>query len=62
MSSPRLPDPPGTYDLAAPAELADPDVIVVPGGVAGTREAMRDAPLLSWLHSTAASARWVTSV
>jgi transcriptional regulator GlxA family with amidase domain len=44
------------------AEMSDPDVIVVPGGVGGTWQAMQDAPLLSWLRSAAVGARWVTSV
>jgi transcriptional regulator GlxA family with amidase domain len=47
----------GTLD-----EVSRPDVIVVPGGLAGTHQAMRDEQLLDWLRAAAPHTRWLTSV
>jgi cyclohexyl-isocyanide hydratase len=38
------------------------DVLFVPGGVAGTVDMMKDAEVLAFLRSRAATASWVTSV
>ena len=43
------------------AELPDPDVIVVPGGV-GTRALLDDETILGWLRAAAATATWTTAV
>ena len=43
------------------ADLAHPDVLVVPGGP-GTRELMRDEALLEWLRAAHATSAWTTSV
>ena len=43
------------------ADLAHPDVLVVPGGPA-TRELMRDEALLEWLRAAHATSSWTTSV
>lgn len=45
----------------AVADLPEPDVIVVPGGV-GSREAMQDEALLDWVRSAHRTSRWTTSV
>jgi putative intracellular protease/amidase len=42
-------------------ELADPEVLVVPGGY-GTRALMQDETMLSWLRQAHATSRWTTSV
>jgi putative intracellular protease/amidase len=49
-----------TADLSF-AELTDPDVIVVPGGI-GTRALMHDEPTLAWLRGAHRTAQWTTSV
>jgi putative intracellular protease/amidase len=46
---------------AAYADLPDPDVIVVPGGV-GTRAMLADHPILPWLRAAHATTRFTTSV
>jgi len=38
------------------------DVLVVPGGVAGTFAAAADEEILAWIRSVSAGATWVTSV
>ena len=43
------------------ADLAHPDVLVVPGGPA-TRELMSDEALLEWLRAAHATSTWTTSV
>jgi len=43
------------------ADLPDPDVLVVPGGV-GTRALLTDAALLGWLRTAHATSRYTTSV
>ncbi len=43
------------------AELTDPDVVVVPGGV-GTRAHMEPGPMHDWLRSAHESSRFTTSV
>lgn len=43
------------------AEVAAPDVVVVPGGV-GTRALLQDAEVLDWLRRMHESARFTTSV
>lgn len=43
-------------------EVPAPDIIVVPGGTAGTRRAMQDSALLDWLVRASATATWTTSV
>ena len=42
-------------------ELAEPDVIVVPGGY-GTRALMRDETMLGWLRHAHEHSQWTTSV
>ena len=46
---------------AAFAELTDPDIVVVPGGV-GTRALVADRVFLDWLKTAHAGARFTTSV
>jgi transcriptional regulator GlxA family with amidase domain len=43
------------------AEMASPDVILVPGGE-GNRPLLRDDPMLSWLRSAHEDSRFTTSV
>ena len=43
------------------AEVASPDVILVPGGE-GNRPLLRDEPLLTWLRSAHEGSRYTTSV
>ncbi|HWE28844.1 MAG TPA: DJ-1/PfpI family protein, partial [Polyangia bacterium] len=43
------------------ADVKSLDVVVVPGG-RGTRRAVQDATLMTWLRDVAATATWVTSV
>ncbi|MEJ2579639.1 MAG: DJ-1/PfpI family protein [Kineosporiaceae bacterium] len=43
------------------AELPDPDVIIVPGGV-GARDVLRDSVLLDWLRTAHRTTRFTTSV
>jgi transcriptional regulator GlxA family with amidase domain len=45
-----------TYD-----ELAEPDVVIVPGGP-GTAEALTDAALVGWIRAAHEHTRWTTSV
>ena len=47
-------------DLAI-ADLPDPDVVLVPGGV-GNRPLMRDSEVLDWLRVAHQSSTWTTSV
>lgn len=42
-------------------ELADPDVVLVPGG-AGSRPLMEDADVLDWLRAAHERSTWTTSV
>ncbi|WP_347404832.1 DJ-1/PfpI family protein [Micromonospora sp. WMMD1102] len=54
----------GTMAISATvgyAELPRPDVVVVPGG-AGTRAALADTALVSWIARAHAHTRWTTSV
>jgi putative intracellular protease/amidase len=44
------------------AQLTDPEVLVVPGGVAGTFAAARDPEILEWVRQVHARSRWTTSV
>ena len=46
---------------AAYDDLPDPDVVVVPGGV-GTRALLADHPILGWVRTAHATARFTTSV
>lgn len=46
---------------AALADLPDPDVIVVPGGI-GTRAVLDNEQLLAWLRAAHETSRWTTSV
>jgi len=46
---------------AAISDLADPDVVVVPGGE-GNRPLMRDDEVLDWLRAAHSSSTWTTSV
>ena len=41
---------------------AAPDVLLVPGGLAGTVQAMADPETIEWLRSRGTAAAWVTSV
>jgi putative intracellular protease/amidase len=43
------------------ADLPDPEVLVVPGGL-GTRALMHDEPTLAWLRGAHQSSQWTTSV
>lgn len=43
-------------------EVPSPDVIVVPGGMEGTRRAARDERVLEWLRTAHGSTRFTTSV
>jgi transcriptional regulator GlxA family with amidase domain len=43
------------------AELTDPDVVVVPGGI-GTRALLKDEPVLDWLRTAHRTSRYTTSV
>lgn len=43
------------------ADLPDPDIIVVPGGV-GVRALLRDETILDWLRTAHATTRYTTSV
>lgn len=57
-------DDAGTLRLHATAaygDLAEPDVVVVPGGP-GTVEALGDQALLGWISGASRHARWTTSV
>jgi putative intracellular protease/amidase len=49
-----------TADVAL-ADLADPEVLVVPGGF-GTRALMSDETMLAWLRGVHATSIWTTSV
>lgn len=46
---------------AAMADLASPDVVLVPGGP-GQEDHMEDEAVLAWLRAAGATARWTTSV
>ncbi|HYI61719.1 MAG TPA: DJ-1/PfpI family protein [Acidimicrobiales bacterium] len=46
---------------AALADLASPDIVVVPGGP-GQEDHMGDEAVLGWLRAADATARWTTSV
>jgi putative intracellular protease/amidase len=46
---------------AAFADLPDPEVVVVPGGL-GTRALMSDETMLAWLRGVHATSTWTTSV
>jgi len=55
---------PGRLGLEATkslGELADPEIVVVPGGQ-GTRPLLSDEPLLEWLRAVHEQTRWTTSV
>jgi transcriptional regulator GlxA family with amidase domain len=57
-------DDQGTLTLLATAsyaELPDPDVVLVPGGL-GTFDALGDEALLEWIRQADAHSRWTTSV
>ncbi|HST82756.1 MAG TPA: DJ-1/PfpI family protein [Kineosporiaceae bacterium] len=43
------------------AELTDPDVVVVPGGI-GSRALLKDDTMLDWLRAAHATSRFTTSV
>lgn len=43
------------------AELPEPDILVVPGGI-GTRAAMHDAELVDWIRHAHEHTQWTTSV
>lgn len=55
----------GVLALAATHRMADIDscdVLVVPGGMAGTFAAVEDEETLAWIRRVSADATWVTSV
>ncbi|GAA3559489.1 DJ-1/PfpI family protein [Nonomuraea rosea] len=57
-------DDQGTLTLLATAsyaELPDPDVVLVPGGL-GTFDALGDEALLEWIRQADTHSRWTTSV
>ncbi|WP_188195090.1 DJ-1/PfpI family protein [Nonomuraea sp. SYSU D8015] len=57
-------DDQGTLTLTAAAsyaDLPDPDVIVVPGGL-GTLDALSDEALVGWIREAHRHTRWTTSV
>ncbi|MEV4945308.1 DJ-1/PfpI family protein [Streptomyces sp. NPDC053755] len=43
------------------AEVPHPDIVIVPGGP-GSREAMHDPEILTWLRTADATSTWTTSV
>jgi transcriptional regulator GlxA family with amidase domain len=43
------------------AEVGEPEILLVPGGV-GTRTVMKDEALLDWLRRVDATSKWTTSV
>lgn len=47
------------YDLS---EVPQPEVIVVPGGGAGTMKALGDERILAWLRQAHETSQWTTSV
>ena len=49
-----------TADVAL-ADVREPDVLVVPGGL-GTRALLHDEPLLDWIRHAHAHSQWTTSV
>lgn len=54
----------GPLEIDAPVALADlpePDVLMVPGGL-GTRARLEDEELLGWIRTAHASSQWTTSV
>lgn len=51
----------GMHIDAAFAELTDPDIVIVPGGV-GTRAMLEDEPILDWLRTAHKTTRYTTSV
>jgi len=55
----------GVLGLTATHAMADVDtcdILVVPGGMAGTFAATEDAEILNWIRSVTADATWITSV
>jgi transcriptional regulator GlxA family with amidase domain len=46
---------------ASLAEVSEPEVVVVPGGL-GTRDLMSDEQVLGWIRRAHASSQWTTSV
>ncbi len=44
------------------AEMPDPDLVVVPGGMEGTRAAAQNPEILDWLRKIHPSTTWTTSV
>jgi putative intracellular protease/amidase len=46
----------------AMADIQSCDVLVVPGGMAGTFVAAEDPEILDWIRSVAVDATWITSV
>lgn len=55
----------GALGLAATHSMADVDscdVLVVPGGLAGTFAAAEDPETIGWIRSVTADATWITSV
>ncbi|MEZ5245643.1 MAG: DJ-1/PfpI family protein [Acidimicrobiales bacterium] len=55
----------GVLGLTATHAMADVescDVLVVPGGMAGTFAAAADPEILAWIRSVTANATWITSV
>jgi transcriptional regulator GlxA family with amidase domain len=55
----------GAFSIGVDHELADvsqPDVFVVPGGVAGTFAAAKDPEILNWVRKAHAGSRYSTSV
>lgn len=43
-------------------EFTDPDVLVIPGGSSGTRQAAEDPEILEWVVAAHAGTTWTTSV
>jgi len=55
----------GAFSIGTDHALADvprPDLLVVPGGVAGTLAAARDPEILDWVRTAHSSSRYTTSV
>ena len=44
------------------SEVLNPDIIVVPGGIAGTLASTKDEIILDWVRTTHRSSQWTTSV
>ncbi|KST61782.1 DJ-1/PfpI family protein [Mastigocoleus testarum] len=44
------------------SEVLNPDIILIPGGIAGTLASTKDEIILDWVRTTHRSSQWTTSV